>query len=67
MLALTAGLDPLKASTENEAFDIVDAIARTQEGVELLKGLNQVERLGEKLGKEITPVQQEVLAYIAAF
>lgn len=67
VLALTTELDPLKASTENEAFDIVDAVAQTQEGIELLKGLYQVERLGEKLGKEITPLQQEVLAYIAAF
>lgn len=67
VLALTAELDPLKASTEEEAFDIIDAVAHTQEGVELLKGLYQAERLGEKLGKEITPLQQEVLAYIAAF
>lgn len=67
VLALKAARNPLKASTEDEAFTIVDEIAQTKEGVALLKGLYAVERLGEKIGKELTPLEQEVLAYIAAY
>jgi hypothetical protein len=67
VLALKSARNPLKASTEDEAFTIVDEIAKTKEGIALLKGLYAVERLGEKIGKELTPLEQEVLAYIAAY
>ncbi len=67
VLALTAERNPLKASTEDAAFDIVDEIAQTKDGIALLKGLYAVERLGERIGKELTPLEQEVLAYIASY
>ncbi|WP_258307400.1 hypothetical protein [Alcaligenes faecalis] len=65
VLALKAEQNPFKASTEKEAFDIVDEVAQdthTQEGIEWLKGLYQVERLGEPLGERAPHLQQEVFA-----
>lgn len=67
ILALPEVRNPFAAGTEDKAFSLIDAIALEPDGPELLKHLHRQSSLSFKIRKRLLPLEQEVLAYLAAF
>lgn len=67
VVALPEAHNPFAATSETQAFDTIEAIAKETQGPELLKHLHRYSALTFKLTHKMTPLEKEVLAYLAGF
>lgn len=67
VLALHQDNNPFAAENEDKAFERIDAIAAEPGGPELLMHLHRQAALTFNLTHKMTPLEKEVLAYLAGF
>lgn len=67
VVALPEAHNPFAAVGETQAFDTIEAIAKETYGPEILKHLHRYSSLTFKLSPRMTPLENEVLAYLAGF